>query len=591
MEESLTFSPSSSLKPFCSLLNEVLEEKRDQKRQLRLFCSQKEVEVTKSHCKLSYLEYRKELKKTKRKMKRRIEAVRIDAKEREARKRRENEETEKEKKLDKREWSPVSDAETDEEQIELDEIEAKLRQHEAWLERENAAKLQFEKKREEENLPKKESQENDVGKTESVEAGSSANNESSWQEIEKKTTPDHVDKKDNCDFFMRTGVCRYGLECQRQHPEPEFGTTVVILGMFSHSLFTAAFSQMDGNGDITLDNPNPKLQKVYDEFYEDTLPEFQKIGRVKQFKVCSNQAKHLRGNVYVSYEREEEAFVAVQVFKGRWYAGRQLPAKITVIKKWRPALCGQYYQNNCPKGRRCNLLHCFINPEDAFAHADRDVEEAEGAPHRPRILFGKPRLAPSKARTPSPPGKHRPFRFRDHYVEDERIWKKRTFLGKEKSRESPDSSQPGSRNRHKREEEEREERQKRDTSEKRKKKKKDKKEKRDKKKKNDSPSSQSNSSDSDEDFCDRARKLKRKKLAKKSRRRSSSSSSKSSRSDSSDEVEKKILKVTLKTIRSKKSKRKLEKKLWKKDQRKQDRRASDTTDSSWDSDALEGDFL
>ena len=76
-------------------------------------------------------------------------------------------------------------------------------------------------------------------------------------------------------------------------------------------MYQAIFSKPEG--DVTLENPNEELLKSFREFYEDTLPEFRKIGDVKMFKVCSNRVKHLRGNVYVEYEREEEAFVAAQV--------------------------------------------------------------------------------------------------------------------------------------------------------------------------------------------------------------------------------------------------------------------------------------
>ena len=115
---------------------------------------------------------------------------------------------------------------------------------------------------------------------------------------------------------MRTGACRYGEVCKRLHPEIEVGTKVVIPHMFHAPAFEAVFA--DPAGDVTLDKPDEAVLKAFREFYEDALPEFRKIGNVKKFKVCSNRAKHLRGHVYVEYELEEEAFVAAQVFGGRW---------------------------------------------------------------------------------------------------------------------------------------------------------------------------------------------------------------------------------------------------------------------------------
>ena len=55
--------------------------------------------------------------------------------------------------------------------------------------------------------------------------------------------------------------------------------------------------------DIVLEYEDSEVYQKFAEFYEDTLPEFKAAGHVIQFKVCCNFQPHLRGNVYVSYER------------------------------------------------------------------------------------------------------------------------------------------------------------------------------------------------------------------------------------------------------------------------------------------------
>lgn len=45
------------------------------------------------------------------------------------------------------------------------------------------------------------------------------------------------------------------------------------------------------------------IYKHFLEFYQDSIPEFKLCGRVLQFKVCCNYEPHLRGNVYVQYDR------------------------------------------------------------------------------------------------------------------------------------------------------------------------------------------------------------------------------------------------------------------------------------------------
>lgn len=55
--------------------------------------------------------------------------------------------------------------------------------------------------------------------------------------------------------------------------------------------------------DLGLEYEDSDTYQHFKEFYEDTLPEFRKYGRVVQYKVCANYEPHLKGNVYVQFER------------------------------------------------------------------------------------------------------------------------------------------------------------------------------------------------------------------------------------------------------------------------------------------------
>ena len=525
---------------------------------------------------LSHIEYRKVLKKVKRKMKRRIQAVTVAKEEREKRRKAVDDDGTGEAGSEKEEEGAEGDengyANDIAEQDDLDEIERKLREHEAWLVREKQAKREFEEKKSaEEDRRKEERRAEEELRKEAEEVEMRNLQVAAEAEKAKPPAPTDVNDPNNCEFYMRTGTCRYGKDCKRLHPEIEVGTKVLIPHMFNPPTLETVFSTP--GGDVTLDDPNEDLLKAYREFYEDTLPEFRKIGTVRQFKVCSNRVKHLRGNVYVEYELEEEAFVAAQVFAGRWYAGKQLSAHVTVVRNWRGASCLQYLQNCCPKGKYCNYFHCFANPDGEFADADEEssVENVEirrestggssgsGVGERSSASWRKEgRLPPKWKRSPSPPGKHRPFRFRDHYVEDERIWKKgRNSREREKAEEKGVWSDD-------------------DDNEKKKRK---------------------QSSDSEEEvICDREKRRKREKRKRHRRSRSRSKSkdsedgSSQSRSSSSsdDEMGKKILKATLKSMKSKKSKKNSKnkkKKKKKKSKKEKSRDPDDSTDSSWGSDA------
>ena len=54
---------------------------------------------------------------------------------------------------------------------------------------------------------------------------------------------------------------------------------------------------------MNLEFEEREVYQHFKDFYHDVLPEFQSVGKVVQFKVCCNYEPHLRGNVYVQYQR------------------------------------------------------------------------------------------------------------------------------------------------------------------------------------------------------------------------------------------------------------------------------------------------
>ncbi|XP_036950919.1 U2 small nuclear ribonucleoprotein auxiliary factor 35 kDa subunit-related protein 2 [Acanthopagrus latus] len=176
----------------------------------------------------------------------------------------------------------------------------------------------------------------------------------------------------NCPFFLKTGACRFGDRCSRRHTYPTASTTLMIRGMFK--TFGMEESRRDDyDTDAWLEHSEDDLQESFLEFYHDVLPEFQSIGKVMQFKVSCNYEPHLRGNVYVQFETEEQCKEALFKFNGRWYAGRQLHCEMCPVTRWKNAICGLFDRQRCPKGKHCNFLHVFRNPGNEFWEADRDL--------------------------------------------------------------------------------------------------------------------------------------------------------------------------------------------------------------------------
>lgn len=95
------------------------------------------------------------------------------------------------------------------------------------------------------------------------------------------------------------------------------------------------------------------MQEQYDAFYDDVIPEFEKFGKILQFKTCNNLVSHLRGHVFIQYESAEDAIKAYIMMENRYYAGFQLNISFSLIKDWKQAVCA--YDESCPKFVECNF--------------------------------------------------------------------------------------------------------------------------------------------------------------------------------------------------------------------------------------------
>lgn len=173
----------------------------------------------------------------------------------------------------------------------------------------------------------------------------------------------------NCSFYLKTGACRFGERCSRQHSRPPSSVTLMIPGMYNDIRLSQSMLD-EADQDTSLEYDEKEAYENFKQFYEDTLPEFRKAGTVVQFKVCCNHEPHLRGNVYVQFTREEECAKAFALFNARWYASKQLSCEFSPVTKWKSAICGLFERNRCPRGKNCNFLHVYQNPGNEFNHRD-----------------------------------------------------------------------------------------------------------------------------------------------------------------------------------------------------------------------------
>ncbi|XP_053312928.1 U2 small nuclear ribonucleoprotein auxiliary factor 35 kDa subunit-related protein 2 [Spea bombifrons] len=322
----------------------------------------------------------------------------------------------------------------------LDHIE-RQRLHEEWLlreqkaqeefllqkEREEAAKRREEEERklieewrkEEEDRVKNEKEEQQRKQKEREEAvqkmldeqvDKKLQNGDTWHNPEAPEGYGTEKDKANCPFYLKTGACRFGDRCSRKHNYPSSSQTLLIRGMF----VTYGMEQCkrdDYDTDDNLEHGDDEMYQQFLEFYEDVVPEFKAVGKVIQFKVSCNFEPHLRGNVYVQYQTEEECLQAFSMFNGRWYASRQLQCELSPVTRWKTAICGLFERQKCPRGKQCNFLHVFRNPDNEFWEANRDFhlspDNCNTSDRRDRSYRGDEHTHSRRYRSPSP----------DHYSE------------------------------------------------------------------------------------------------------------------------------------------------------------------------------
>ncbi|XP_034417456.1 U2 small nuclear ribonucleoprotein auxiliary factor 35 kDa subunit-related protein 2 [Cyclopterus lumpus] len=286
----------------------------------------------------------------------------------------------------------------------------RLRLHEEWLEKERLAQEEFrlraereeaarKRKEEEERMIKEEweaqqkkereekeqKQQDKRDREEAVqkmldEAENQLENGQPWMNPEApvKNCENFGTERDvaNCPFFLKTGACRFGDRCSRKHVYPTASPTLMIRAMFT--TFGMEQSRRDDYDiDACLEHSEEELQDSFLEFYDDVLPELKSVGKVVQFKVSCNYEPHLRGNVYIQFDTEEQCKDAIIKFNGRFYAGRQLQCEMCPVTRWKNAICGLFDRQRCPKGKHCNFLHVFRNPSNEFWEADRDLHMSQ----------------------------------------------------------------------------------------------------------------------------------------------------------------------------------------------------------------------
>ena len=81
------------------------------------------------------------------------------------------------------------------------------------------------------------------------------------------------------------------------HPHPTYPPSFIPSHLTSPT-YAFVFDQ-----DLGLEFDESETYDAFVDFFDDVTPEFAKFGRVTRLAVCGNYEPHLRGTVYVQYER------------------------------------------------------------------------------------------------------------------------------------------------------------------------------------------------------------------------------------------------------------------------------------------------
>lgn len=159
--------------------------------------------------------------------------------------------------------------------------------------------------------------------------------------------------KINCPFFYKIGACRHGERCSRTHMRPHFSQTILIPHFYQSSKQQAE----EGDQKQPPAPPTADDEAEFEDFYEEIVDELSKFGYIEQLNILENQGDHMVGNVYIKFNKEEQAENALKALTGRFYAGRVLKVEYSPVTDFREARCRQFDEDHCSRGSYCNFMH------------------------------------------------------------------------------------------------------------------------------------------------------------------------------------------------------------------------------------------
>jgi splicing factor U2AF subunit len=150
-----------------------------------------------------------------------------------------------------------------------------------------------------------------------------------------------------------SSACRHGQRCSRLHSHPSASPTVLLGNLYPNPVLNAPL----GRDGLPAPVDAGRVQRFFEDFYEDLFLELDRFGELESLCVCDNLADHMVGNVYAKFVKESAAAAAVAGLAGRYYAGKPIAAELSPVVDFRESTCRQYEEGACGRGGYCNFMH------------------------------------------------------------------------------------------------------------------------------------------------------------------------------------------------------------------------------------------
>lgn len=150
-----------------------------------------------------------------------------------------------------------------------------------------------------------------------------------------------------CTFFSKTNACKHGDDCIKTHLVPQRGLCVILKNLY-------LYPEVDSKS--TLNDFEVGLHSEI--FYEDIFTELAlEFGEITKMFIAANSCRHIAGNVYIQFRKEEDADHAMIGIPAKTYYYSKINVERGAMYDIDDALCGDYLRGNCSKGGDCSYVH------------------------------------------------------------------------------------------------------------------------------------------------------------------------------------------------------------------------------------------